>query len=128
MPWVGNASAHPRIAVPRTAQGQQQNPEQVQERLIALITDWTNNPVHFVCEALGAQPDPWQCDVMDAIMEEHNVALRACHGPGKTTLLSWETIHFTVTRPYCKVPTTAPTFNKQVKDVLWAEIHKWWRV
>lgn len=96
-----------------------------EERMI----DWAMNPVHYVCEVLQAQPDPWQCDVLDAIAEPgiDNIALRACHGPGKTALLAWVVNWFAPTRPYCKIPTTAPTFNKQVRDILWAEIHKWWR-
>lgn len=96
------------------------------ELLSRLLEFWRDNPVDFVIQALGAQPEPWACDVLDAIAAEDNVALRACHGVGKTALLSWTTIWFTVTRTNARVPCTAPTFNRQVKDVLWAEIHKWW--
>jgi len=93
----------------------------------AQLVDWMQSPVHYTCDALLAQPDPWQCDVMDAITEEDSVAIRACHGVGKTALLAWIIEWFTTTRPFPKVPTTAPTFNKQVRDVLWAEIARWWR-
>jgi len=96
------------------------------ELLRRLLEFWRDRPVEFVIHALGVQPEPWACDVLDAIVEEDNVALRACHGVGKTALLSWVVIWFTVTRTNARVPTTAPTFNRQVKDVLWAEIHKWW--
>lgn len=97
-------------------------------RMLMLLKRWHDNPVHFTCEALHAQPDPWQCDVMDALVENEDVAIRACHGVGKTALLAWVINWFTPTRPYAKVPTTAPTFNKQVRDVLWSEVHKWWRI
>jgi hypothetical protein len=97
------------------------------DKLALLMKRWAHQPVALVTEVLGARPDPWQCDVLDAVTEFDNVAVRACHGVGKTALLAWVVIWFTVTRPSAKVPTTAPTFNKQVRDVLWAEIHKWWR-
>lgn len=101
----------------------------IQEHFEEKMIDWAMNPVHYVCEVLQAQPDPWQCDVLDCIADPaiENIALKACHGPGKTALLAWVVNWFVPTRPYCKVPTTAPTFNKQVRDILWAEIHKWWR-
>ena len=97
------------------------------ERLNRVLEFWSRNPADFVIQAIGVQPDPWQCDVMDAVIAEDNVALRACHGVGKSTLLAWLIFWFTTTRSFPKLPTTAPTYNKQVKDVLWAEVHKWWR-
>jgi hypothetical protein len=95
--------------------------------LTRILEFWRENPSDFVINALGANPDPWQCDVMDAVTQEENVAMRACHGVGKSALLSWLIIWFTTTRAFPKVPTTAPTFNKQVRDILWAEVHQWWR-
>src|SRR5215470_13113700 len=89
-----------------------------------LLKAWMREPVHFVGEAIGVEPDPWQCDVLDAVVEHDNVAIRAAHGVGKTALLSWVAVWFVMTRPLAKVPTTAPTFNKQVRDVLWAEVHR----
>lgn len=100
----------------------------VSEKFELLLKRWAVQPVAFVIEALGAAPDPWQCDVLDALMAHDNVAVRACHGVGKTALVSWVVLWFLITRPFSKIPITAPTFNKQVRDVLWAEIHKWWRI
>jgi len=105
---------------------------EVEQHLVNVASRWFMNPVAFVCEVLQAQPDPWQCDFLDAVAdpdpESENIALRACHGPGKTTTLAWAIDWFAATHPYAKIPTTAPTFNKQVRDILWAEIHKWWRI
>ncbi len=98
------------------------------EAFAQCLDHWQGHPVAYVIQVLGLQPDPWQCDVLDALMVEENVALRACHGVGKTALLAWTILWFTTTRPFPKVPTTAPTFNKQVRDILWAEVHKWWRI
>lgn len=96
------------------------------ERLERYVEHWKTHPVDFVCEVLNAQPDPWQCDVMDTLLVEDNVALRACHGVGKTALLSWVILWYTFTHKNAIVPTTAPTYNKQVRDVLWGTgVHKW---
>jgi len=82
----------------------------------------------MVEDVFQGTPDPWQCDALDALVEEDNVAVRACHGVGKTALIAWAVDWFLATRPFSKIPITAPTFNKQVRDVLFAEIHKWWRI
>ncbi len=104
------------------------------EKMALLLSRWLDYPPLFVSEAMGASPDPWQCDVMDALYEYEadnlaidNVAVRACHGVGKTALESWVILHFTMLHQFCRVPTTAPTFNKQVRDVLWGEVHHWYR-
>lgn len=92
----------------------------------AVIKHWITHPVGFVQAVMGIQPDPWQCDVLDAVVEYESVAVRAAHGCGKTSCLAWLTLWFAMTRPQSRIPTTAPTFNKQVCDVLWAELHLWW--
>ena len=92
------------------------------------LEKWRENPVQFVCEAIGAQPDPWQCDVLDTLMVEDNVALRACHGVGKTAVLSWFVLWFLLTKKDAIIPTTSLTFNKQVRDVLWGTgIARWFQ-
>lgn len=45
-------------------------------------------------------------------------------GVGKTALESWAICWFLFTRPFCKVPCTAPT-RDQVNNILWSEISKW---
>src|SRR5690349_18197030 len=69
------------------------------------LLDWVDHPVHFVCEALYEQPDPWQCDVLDAIAVEDNVALRACHGVGKTKVEGWAVCWFLATRAMSQIVT-----------------------
>jgi phage terminase large subunit len=87
---------------------------------------WSGEPVLFTEDVLGLKCDPWQADVLQALQVYDNVAIRACHGVGKTAIEAAAILWFTMCRPYCKVPTTAPTFNKQVRDILWAEIHLRW--
>jgi hypothetical protein len=107
------------------------SPEERADILARRLADyevWAREPVRFVQDVLRTQPDPWQADALDALMEEPRVGVRSSHGAGKTALLSWATIWFTTCRTFSKVPTTAPTFNKQVRDVLWADIYHYWRL
>lgn len=57
------------------------------------------------------------------IQENDRVAVRACHGIGKTFSLGRIVPWFLTTHPNSKVLTTAPT-NRQVNHLLWAEIRK----
>ena len=88
---------------------------------------WRQNPVLFVERVLGGTPDPWQCDVMDAMMEFDKVAVRACHGVGKTAIISWIALHFALLNSYSKCIITAPTYERQVEKIAFAEMHKWFR-
>ena len=53
-----------------------------------------------------------------------HVAIRSGHGVGKTTLLAWTVLWYVATRPFARVPCTAPT-QHQLSDLLWAEISLW---
>ena len=81
-------------------------------------------PVTFVKEILGATPDPWQAEALNALASSPRVAIRSGHGVGKTALESWAVCWFLFTRPYCKIPCTAPT-QQQIYKILWSEISKW---
>lgn len=52
------------------------------------------------------------------------IAVKSGHGTGKSTTLSWITIHYLITRPKCVITATAPSAN-QLRDVLWPEIKRW---
>lgn len=101
--------------------------ESEEERFVKALARYASEPVSFCSSVLGMTLEPWACDVLDAYMTAPSVAIRSCHGVGKTAILAAMVSHFTATRLNPRVPTTAPTFNKQVRDILWGEIHKWWR-
>lgn len=90
------------------------------------IANWRADPVLFVHQALGAEPEPWQKQALEYIAVEDRLTIRSGHGVGKTTLLSWIILWFMLTRYPVKVPTTAPTAH-QLFDVLWPEISFWHR-
>ena len=100
------------------------------DKIQRVLKRWTDYPPLFVIEGIGATPDPWQCDLMDVVAspdpEDDNIAVRACHGVGKTTTLAWIILQYTMLHQRARVPTTAPTFNKQVRDILWSEVHLWY--
>lgn len=79
----------------------------------------------FVREALGAEPDPWQIDVLEALAHEGaRIAIRSGHGVGKSALMSWCILWYISTRKPVRIPCTANT-SSQLHDVLWSELSKW---
>lgn len=83
-----------------------------------------DNPVKFVKEILQVTPDEWQAEALSALAKNPRVAIRSGHGVGKTALESFAILWFLFTRPFPKIPCTAPT-SRQLFDVLWSEISKW---
>ena len=89
-----------------------------------LINRYKNNPVLFAREVLKAEPEDEQIQMMNSVRDNRMTAVKAGHGVGKTTALSWVILWFMFTRPFPKIPCTAPTMH-QLRDILWAEISKW---
>ena len=94
------------------------------EKLTELINRYRNNPVLFVKEVVGAEPEPEQIMMLESINKNRMTAVKAGHGVGKTTTLAWVILWFMTTKPYPKIPCTAPTMQ-QLKNILWPEIAKW---
>lgn len=89
-----------------------------------VLKKFCDDPVLFVKEILGATPDEWQAEALMALAKNNRVAVRSGHGVGKSCMESWAVCWFLMTRPFCKVPCTAPTI-RQLYDILWSEISKW---
>nr|BDD45125.1 hypothetical protein 13 [bacterium] len=85
---------------------------------------WRFDPVAFVRDNFGVEPDPWQEDFLIAYNENPRVAAKACKGPGKTAVLAWCAWHFLATRPLCKIAVTSIS-GQNLKDGLWTELSKW---
>lgn len=94
------------------------------EELAQQMRRYIDDPVAFVVNVLHAQPDKWQEDALRAIGKNSRVAIRSGHGVGKTAFEAWCVDWFLFTRPYPKIPCTAPT-QQQLFDILWPEISKW---
>lgn len=86
---------------------------------------YANDPVLFVREVFGVEPDEWQCDLMRAVARgDRRISVRSGHGIGKTTCLAWIIIWWQLTRFPQKTVATAPT-SAQLFDALFAEVKAW---
>jgi phage terminase large subunit len=85
-----------------------------------------NNPLIFVREVLGATPEQWQAEALEAVGRHDRVSIRSGHGVGKTTLEAWLILWFLLTRKNCKIPVAANS-RDQLRDTIWPEIAKWHR-
>jgi phage terminase large subunit len=85
-----------------------------------------NNPSLFVREILGAEPEKWQEEALQAIADGDRVAIKSGHGVGKSCFQSWMVLWFLSTHYPAKIVLTANT-SAQLNDVLMSEINKWHR-
>jgi hypothetical protein len=83
-------------------------------------------PLIFVRDVLGAIPEPWQAEALEAVGKHDRVSIRSGHGVGKTTFESWLILWFLLTRQNCKIPVAANS-QDQLRDTIWPEIAKWHR-
>lgn len=99
--------------------------EKLQKVFAAWVADYYNDPVLFVREVLGVDPDEWQIQFLNAIARgDRKITVRSGHGVGKSTASSWAMLWFFLTRSPVKVVVTAPT-SAQLFDALFAELKRW---
>jgi len=94
------------------------------------IKIWREDPVVFVREVFGVEPDEWQIEVLRAFADptKPRISMQACAGPGKSAVLAWCAWNFLLC--YCdrgQHPKGAAVSitSDNLKDNLWAEISKW---
>lgn len=87
---------------------------------------YAGEPVYFVEDIIRAKPDSNQKAILRSLAQEPMTSVRSGHGIGKSAVESWALLWFLLTRPFPKIPCTAPT-QHQLFDILWAEAHKWMR-
>ncbi|MCM1231966.1 MAG: terminase B [Ruminococcus flavefaciens] len=90
------------------------------------ILYYADHPIEFVEDIIGATPDPQQAKILQSVARNQMTSVRSGHGVGKSTVEAWCIIWFMITRPFPKIPCTAPT-QHQLFDILWAEVSKWLR-
>ena len=99
--------------------------EKLQKVFGEWVEDYYDEPVLFVREVLGVDPDEWQCQFLEAIARgDRKITVRSGHGVGKSTASSWAMLWFFLTRSPVKVVVTAPT-SAQLFDALFAELKRW---
>lgn len=102
-------------------------------RAKANIRRWRNDPVAFVVENFQVEPDAWQVDALRAVGGDTNprrrLTLRACTGPGKSTVLAWLGWHrlacFAQKGEHPKGAALSGEGKDNLRDNLWAELAKW---
>jgi phage terminase large subunit len=115
----GGPAMHSRAAAPPPMR-------LIVRRLAKAMPYYIDRPVEFVQEIIGAEPDVWQTAVLRSLVTHQKTGVASCTGAGKTALAAWAILWYLMTRPYCKVPVTAPG-APLLNAVLWAELAKWIR-
>lgn len=90
------------------------------------ILYYADHPADFVEDLLHVTPDKNQRAILNSVAQNQMTSVRSGHGIGKSAVEAWTVIWFMSTRPFPKIPCTAPT-QHQLFDILWAEISKWLR-
>jgi len=81
-----------------------------------------DDPVAFVQNIVGMDPQPWQQEVLQAVADgKTRLSVRSGHGVGKSATLSWLMVWYMTTRFPVKVVVTAPT-QGQLFDAVFAEV------
>lgn len=89
------------------------------------IEVYSDDPVRFVQEMLGATPFDYQAEFLREVASPtRRLSCRSGHGTGKSTTASWAMLWFLLLRYPCKVVVTAPT-SSQLFDAMFAELKRW---
>lgn len=99
-----------------------------------LIDAWRRDPVRFVRENFHAEPDPWQKEVLLAFADEKDprkrrIAMKACAGPGKSTVKAWCGWWFLVCcgdKDHHPNAYALSITGDNLKDNLWKEFAVWY--
>ena len=94
--------------------------------LTEIYSAYKKEPDFFVEHALGHLTWSKQREILRSVRDNQKTAVRACHGVSKTYAAAEVATWFLNCFEDSKVITTAPTFT-QVRDLLWAEIGRFYR-
>jgi phage terminase large subunit len=88
------------------------------------IAAWRASPARMVRELFHTEPDFWQLEVLEDFPHNPRQAMKACKGPGKTTVLAWLCWNFLLCYLHPKIAAVSIT-GDNLQDGLWAEMAKW---
>ena len=103
-------------------------PEQIQlitqTSLKQYIKKWRDDPILFVQEVCGAEPEEWQKDALLSFRDNPRTILRASKGPGKSCVLAWAALWFLTCFTYSQIFITSINASN-LKSGLAKEIRYW---
>lgn len=89
---------------------------------VVFVEAYQDDPVEFVRNVVGMEPQPWQAEVLEAVAQgKTRLSIRSGHGVGKSATLSWMMVWYMTTRFPVKIVVTAPT-EGQLFDAVFAEV------
>lgn len=98
--------------------------------LVQLDTLWNPPPSPYIDDPVGwthnvLKAETWskQREILNAVKDNRYVAVKSCHGPGKSFTGSVVVGWWMATQPDAFAVTSAPT-SHQVKTILWREIRR----
>ena len=94
---------------------------QTQAQIERLLRRGREDPAWWVRTVLGDNPWSAQVDILEAVRDHKEVAVRSCHGVGKDWIAARTALWFLYNHRPSIVITTGPT-DRQVKGILWKEI------
>ena len=95
-----------------------------EERALANLSRWKRQPVDFVRDNFGVEPDVFQITVLNWYRDgETHIAMQACKGPGKTCVLAWIIWHFMLFEN-ANIAAIS-TSGANVRNNLWKELALW---
>jgi phage terminase large subunit len=89
-----------------------------------MVERWKAKPVEFVRECFGAEPDPWQRQVLEAFPNNQRISMQACRGPGKTCVLAWLIWNFMLNEN-CNIAAVSLS-GANLRSNLWKELSVWY--
>lgn len=103
---------------------------ETEKAIIAKIRRWKKDPIFFVRDQFGVEPDEWQKEALAAFADpkQQRILMKACAGPGKTSVLAWCAWNFLSCYgergEHPKGAAVSVTADN-LRDNLWPELAKW---
>lgn len=102
------------------------------QQAIDTVRRWRTDPVQFVRDNFGVEPDAWQIKALQSLGgkadPKRRLCMKACTGPGKSAVLAWTGWHrlacFAAKGEHPKGVALSIT-RDNLADNLWAELSKW---
>ena len=90
------------------------------------IAEWRSDPVKFVRDVFGVEPDPWQAVELRQFAKSPKQVFQSCAGSGKSCMMSWLIWNFMLTRPHPQIGAASGAGSDNLKMNLKKEVAYWY--